>query len=94
MTGSSSAILTESGTNELEIIEFHLFKQMPDGSQKTCLLQRCQSLQVPETTDLQMLSPHDRCFFIRRINSAEWLAWGSYREELTRKFVIVTDFNI
>ncbi|MGL5525194.1 MAG: chemotaxis protein CheV, partial [Aeromonas veronii] len=29
------SILTESGTNELEIIEFHLKKQLPDGREKT-----------------------------------------------------------
>ena len=28
------SILTESGTNELEIIEFHLKKQLPDGREK------------------------------------------------------------
>lgn len=31
-----SEILTESGTNELEIIEFHLHKVLPNGGHKVC----------------------------------------------------------
>jgi two-component system chemotaxis response regulator CheV len=99
MTG----ILTESGTNELEIIEFHLFKQMPDGSKKTCyyginVAKVREVIQVPETTDYPNAQPHMIGVFSSRdvltplVDLAGWLGVPT-EKELARKFVIVTDFN-
>ena len=61
--GSRSAILTESGTNELEIIEFHLHKQLPDGREKVAyyginVAKVREVIRVPETTDYPNAQPH------------------------------------
>ena len=63
MSNVTSTILTESGTNELEIIEFHLEKQLPDGSTKTCyyginVAKVREVIRVPETTDYPNAQPH------------------------------------
>tara|TARA_Y100001960_G_scaffold275798_1_gene305555 strand:- start:408 stop:1391 length:984 start_codon:yes stop_codon:yes gene_type:complete len=103
MSVSSSTILTESGTNELEIIEFHLVKQMPDGSKKTCyyginVAKVREVIQVPETTDYPNAQPHMIGVFSSRdiltplVDLAGWLGVPT-NKDLTRKFVIVTDFN-
>ncbi|EEX93657.1 CheY-like receiver [Vibrio orientalis CIP 102891 = ATCC 33934] len=103
MSVSSSTILTESGTNELEIIEFHLVKQMPDGSKKTCyyginVAKVREVIQVPETTDYPNAQPHMIGVFSSRdvltplVDLAGWLGVPT-NSELERKFVIVTDFN-
>jgi two-component system chemotaxis response regulator CheV len=103
MSVSSSTILTESGTNELEIIEFHLIKQMPDGSKKTCyyginVAKVREVIQVPETTDYPNAQPHMVGVFSSRdiltplVDLAGWLGVPTSKD-LARKFVIVTDFN-
>ncbi|TFH91137.1 MULTISPECIES: chemotaxis protein [Vibrio] len=103
MSVSSSTILTESGTNELEIIEFHLVKRMPDGSKKTCyyginVAKVREVIQVPETTDYPNAQPHMIGVFSSRdvltplVDLAGWLGVPT-NSELERKFVIVTDFN-
>jgi two-component system chemotaxis response regulator CheV len=103
MSVSSSTILTESGTNELEIIEFHLVKEMPDGSKKTCyyginVAKVREVIQVPETTDYPNAQPHMIGVFSSRdvltplVDLAGWLGVPT-NSELERKFVIVTDFN-
>jgi two-component system chemotaxis response regulator CheV len=103
MSVSSSTILTESGTNELEIIEFHLVKQMPDGTTKTCyyginVAKVREVIQVPETTDYPNAQPHMVGVFSSRdiltplVDLAGWLGVPTSKD-LTRKFVIVTDFN-
>ncbi|MCG9683428.1 chemotaxis protein [Vibrio sp. Isolate23] len=103
MSVSSSTILTESGTNELEIIEFHLVKQMPDGSKKTCyyginVAKVREVIQVPETTDYPNAQPHMVGVFSSRdiltplVDLAGWLGVPT-NQELEKKFVIVTDFN-
>ncbi|MFM2587231.1 chemotaxis protein [Vibrio sp. TBV020] len=103
MSVSSSTILTESGTNELEIIEFHLVKEMPDGSKKTCyyginVAKVREVIQVPETTDYPNAQPHMIGVFSSRdvltplVDLAGWLGVPT-SSELDRKFVIVTDFN-
>ncbi|CAK4074266.1 chemotaxis protein CheV [Vibrio variabilis] len=103
MSVSSSTILTESGTNELEIIEFHLVKQMPDGSKKTCyyginVAKVREVIQVPETTDYPNAQPHMVGVFSSRdiltplVDLAGWLGVPTDKD-LSRKFVIVTDFN-
>ncbi|MGD8109475.1 chemotaxis protein CheV [Vibrio sp. TRT 21S02] len=103
MSHSSSTILTESGTNELEIIEFHLEKQLPDGSTKTCyyginVAKVREVIQVPETTDYPNAQPHMVGVFSSRdiltplVDLAGWLGVPTSKD-LTRKFVIVTDFN-
>ncbi len=63
MSNVTSTILTESGTNELEIIEFHLEKTLPDGSTKTCyyginVAKVREVIRVPETTDYPNAQPH------------------------------------
>lgn len=103
MSGSSSTILTESGTNELEIIEFHLVKELPDGSKKTCyyginVAKVREVIQVPETTDYPNAQPHMVGVFSSRdvltplVDLAGWLGVPT-NKDLKRKFVIVTDFN-
>ncbi|MER2497448.1 chemotaxis protein [Vibrio neptunius] len=103
MSVSSSTILTESGTNELEIIEFHLVKQMPDGSEKTCyyginVAKVREVIQVPETTDYPNAQPHMVGVFSSRdiltplVDLAGWLGVPT-STDLEKKFVIVTDFN-
>ena len=103
MSVSSSTILTESGTNELEIIEFHLVKEMPDGSKKTCyyginVAKVREVIQVPETTDYPNAQPHMIGVFSSRdiltplVDLAGWLGVKT-NKDLARKFVIVTDFN-
>jgi len=103
MSVSSSTILTESGTNELEIIEFHLVKEMPDGSKKTCyyginVAKVREVIQVPDTTDYPNAQPHMVGVFSSRdiltplVDLAGWLGVPTSKD-LTRKFVIVTDFN-
>jgi two-component system chemotaxis response regulator CheV len=98
-----STILTESGTNELEIIEFHLEKKLPDGGTKTCyyginVAKVREVIQVPETTDYPNAQPHMVGVFSSRdiltplVDLAGWL--GIPRSpETESKFVIVTDFN-
>lgn len=103
MSVSSSTILTESGTNELEIIEFHLVKEMPDGGKKTCyyginVAKVREVIQVPETTDYPNAQPHMIGVFSSRdvltplVDLAGWLGVPT-NKDLVRKFVIVTDFN-
>ncbi|WP_087021159.1 chemotaxis protein CheV [Thaumasiovibrio subtropicus] len=102
-TDLSSTILTESGTNELEIIEFHLRKQMPDGSEKTCyyginVAKVREVIQVPETTDYPNAQPHMIGVFSSRekltplVDLAGWLGVPT-KQDIKHKFVIVTDFN-
>ncbi|MBA5761175.1 chemotaxis protein CheV [Vibrio sp. 404] len=103
MSNVTSSILTESGTNELEIIEFHLEKQLPDGSSKTCyyginVAKVREVIRVPETTDYPNAQPHMIGVFSSRdvltplVDLAGWLGVPT-RRDLERKFVIVTDFN-
>ncbi|UPQ89596.1 chemotaxis protein [Vibrio sinaloensis] len=103
MSGSSSTILTESGTNELEIIEFHLVKELPGGGTKTCyyginVAKVREVIQVPETTDYPNAQPHMVGVFSSRdvltplVDLAGWLGVQT-NKDLKRKFVIVTDFN-
>ncbi|ODP99458.1 MULTISPECIES: chemotaxis protein CheV [Salinivibrio] len=100
---TKNEILTESGTNELEIIEFHLIKQLPDGSTKTCyyginVAKVREVIQVPETTDYPNAQAHMIGVFSSRdkltplIDLAGWLGVPT-RPEKDNKFVIVTDFN-
>ena len=103
MSGSSSTILTESGTNELEIIEFHLVKELPDGRKKTCyyginVAKVREVIQVPDTTDYPNAQPHMVGVFSSRdiltplVDLAGWLGVPTSNDN-SRKFVIVTDFN-
>lgn len=100
---SRSAILTESGTNELEIIEFHLHKLQPDGSQKVAyyginVAKVREVIRVPDTTDYPNAQPHMVGVFSLRdrliplVDLAGWLRVKT-RPEHTGKVVIVTDFN-
>ncbi|ASU22078.1 chemotaxis protein CheV [Vibrio qinghaiensis] len=103
MSNPSSTILTESGTNELEIIEFHLEKVLPDGRTKTCyyginVAKVREVIQVPDTTDYPNAQPHMIGVFSSRdvltplVDLAGWLGVPT-NPSLERKFVIVTDFN-
>jgi len=103
MSVASSQILTESGTNELEIIEFHLVKQLPDGSTKTCyyginVAKVREVIQVPETTEYPNAQPHMIGVFSSRdiltplVDLAGWLGVPT-SNDIDNKFVIVTDFN-
>ncbi|GAB7227583.1 MULTISPECIES: chemotaxis protein [Vibrio] len=103
MSNVTSTILTESGTNELEIIEFHLEKKLPDGTTKTCyyginVAKVREVIRVPETTDYPNAQPHMIGVFSSRevltplVDLAGWLGVQT-RQDIERKFVIVTDFN-
>ncbi|MEI8632113.1 chemotaxis protein [Vibrio sp. PP-XX7] len=100
---STSSILTESGTNELEIIEFHLEKKLPNGGTKTCyyginVAKVREVICVPETTDYPNAQPHMVGVFSSReiltplVDLAGWLGIPK-SPDIDSKFVIVTDFN-
>ncbi|ENM3954083.1 chemotaxis protein [Vibrio cholerae] len=103
MSNPSSTILTESGTNELEIIEFHLEKELPDGRTKTCyyginVAKVREVIRVPETTDYPNAQPHMIGVFSSReiltplVDLAGWLGVPT-STDISKKYVIVTDFN-
>ncbi|ENM3913850.1 chemotaxis protein CheV [Vibrio cholerae] len=103
MSNPSSTILTESGTNELEIIEFHLEKVLPDGRTKTCyyginVAKVREVIRVPETTDYPNSQPHMIGVFSSReiltplVDLAGWLGVPT-STDISKKYVIVTDFN-
>ncbi|EJF1759210.1 chemotaxis protein CheV [Vibrio cholerae] len=103
MSNPSSTILTESGTNELEIIEFHLEKVLPDGQTKTCyyginVAKVREVIRVPETTDYPNAQPHMIGVFSSReiltplVDLAGWLGVPT-STDISKKYVIVTDFN-
>lgn len=96
-------ILLESGTNELEIIEFQLRKLLPGGSEKVShyginVAKVREVIRVPETTDYPNPQPHLVGVFSLRdsliplVDLAGWLGVKS-AGEFERKNVIVTDFN-
>lgn len=98
-----SEILTESGTNELEIIEFHLHKLLPDGGYKVChyginVAKVREVILVPSTSDYPNAQPHMvgvfslRDILIPLVDLAGWLGIPT-KDDLTHKVVIVTDFN-
>ncbi|HAY94852.1 MULTISPECIES: chemotaxis protein [unclassified Shewanella] len=98
-----SEILTESGTNELEIIEFHLHKTLPNGCHKVChyginVAKVREVIRVPETSDYPNAQRHMVGVFSLRekliplVDLAGWLGIST-PEDLTHKVVIVTDFN-
>ncbi|MGI2203207.1 chemotaxis protein CheW [Shewanella oncorhynchi] len=98
-----SEILTESGTNELEIIEFHLHKTLPNGGHKVChyginVAKVREVIRVPETSDYPNAQLHMVGVFSLRekliplVDLAGWLGIST-PEDLTHKVVIVTDFN-
>jgi len=100
---SNSTILTESGTNELEIIEFHLEKILPNGETKICyyginVAKVREVIRVPETTDYPNAQPHMIGVFSSReiltplVDLAGWLGVKT-KSEYKNKYVIVTDFN-
>ncbi|HFG2108679.1 TPA: chemotaxis protein [Vibrio cholerae] len=103
MSNPSSTIMTESGTNELEIIEFHLEKVLPDGRTKTCyyginVTKVREVIRVPETTDYPNAQPHMIGVFSSReiltplVDLAGWLGVPT-STDISKKYVIVTDFN-
>ncbi|ASA54647.1 chemotaxis protein [Vibrio gazogenes] len=103
MSNPTSTILTESGTNELEIIEFHIEKRLPSGGTKTCyyginVAKVREVIQVPETTDYPNAQPHMIGVFSSRdiltplVDLAGWLGIPK-SPDVESKFVIVTDFN-
>lgn len=103
MSNPSSNILLESGTNELEIIEFHLEKQLPNGETKTCyyginVAKVREVIRVPETSDYPNAQPHMIGVFSSRdiltplVDLAGWLGVPT-RQDGADKYVIVTDFN-
>ena len=97
------SILTESGTNELEIIEFHLKKQLPDGREKIAyyginVAKVREVIRVPETTDYPNAQRHMVGVFSLRerliplVDLAGWLGIKT-NPDPSHKVVIVTDFN-
>ncbi len=103
MSNPNNTILLESGTNELEIIEFHLEKLLPSGETKTCyyginVAKVREVIRVPETTDYPNAQPHMIGVFSSReiltplVDLAGWLGVPT-RPDIKNKYVIVTDFN-
>ncbi|WPC72788.1 chemotaxis protein CheV [Vibrio porteresiae] len=103
MSKASSSILLESGTNELEIIEFHLEKVLPNGKTKTCyyginVAKVREVIRVPDTTDYPNAQPHMIGVFSSReiltplVDLAGWLG-VPVSPDISKKYVIVTDFN-
>ena len=99
----NSSILTESGTNELEIIEFRLEKVLPDGKTKMCfyginVAKVREVIRVPDTTDYPNAQPNVLGVFSLRgkliplVDLAGWLGINT-PTDLEDKVVIVTDFN-
>lgn len=102
-TEPKMSILTESGTNELEIIEFRLEKLMPDGNKKVCyyginVAKVREVIRVPETTDYPNAQPNVLGVFSLRgkliplVDLAGWLGVPT-TSKIESKVVIVTDFN-
>lgn len=100
----NSSILTESGTNELEIIEFRLEKLLPDGSTKMCfyginVAKVREVIRVPDTTDYPNAQPNVLGVFSLRgkliplVDLAGWLGVKT-PDNIDSKVVIVTDFNL
>ncbi|MFD2176790.1 chemotaxis protein [Veronia pacifica] len=98
-----TGILLESGTNELEIIEFHLRRILPDGTKKVCyyginVAKVREVIRVPDTTDYPNAQPNVLGVFSLRdrliplVNLAGWLGVDT-DYEMDNKVVIVTDFN-
>ncbi|WP_325892582.1 chemotaxis protein CheV [Grimontia sp. NTOU-MAR1] len=98
-----TSILTESGTNELEIIEFRLEKVLPDGSKKLCyyginVAKVREVIRVPDTTDYPNAQPNVLGVFSLRgkliplVDLASWLSVPT-TSNIDEKVVIVTDFN-
>lgn len=97
------AILLESGTNELEIIEFQLRKQRPDGTEKIShyginVAKVREVIRVPETTDYPNPQPHLVGVFSLRDSLIPLVDLGGWLGVKTptafeTKNVIVTDFN-
>ncbi|MGL6356407.1 chemotaxis protein CheW [Aeromonas veronii] len=96
-------ILTESGTNELEIIEFHIKKLLPGGNEKISyyginVAKVREVIRVPETTDYPNAPHHMVGVFSLRerliplVDLAGWLGIHSNSDHCN-KVVIVTDFN-
>lgn len=97
------AILLESGTNELEIIEFQLRKLRPDGSEKISyyginVAKVREVIRVPETTDYPNPQPHLvgvfslRDILVPLVDLGGWLGVKTAGDFETKN-VIVTDFN-
>lgn len=100
----NNSILTESGTNELEIIEFRLEKLLPDGSTKMCfyginVAKVREVIRVPDTTDYPNAQPNVLGVFSLRgkliplVDLAGWLGVKT-PDNIDSKVVIVTDFNL
>ncbi|MBB1486700.1 chemotaxis protein [Oceanospirillum sediminis] len=103
VTEDKQKILLESGTNELEIIEFQLRKELPGGGEKIShyginVAKVREVIRVPETTDYPNPQPHLVGVFSLRdnliplVDLAGWLGIRT-KGEYERKNVIVTDFN-
>ncbi|WP_028025431.1 chemotaxis protein [Enterovibrio calviensis] len=102
-TEQKTSILTESGTNELEIIEFRLEKTQPDGTKKLCfyginVAKVREVIRVPNTTDYPNAQPNVLGVFSLRgkliplVDLAGWLGVPTHNT-IDTKVVIVTDFN-
>lgn len=96
-------ILLESGTNELEIIEFQIEREQPDGTVKTGyyginVAKVREIIKPPTTTDYPNAHPCVYGIFSLRerliplVDLAQWLGLSAPRE-YERKRVIVTEFN-
>lgn len=100
---SNSNILMESGTNELEIAEFRLIRELPDGGTKVNsyginVAKVREIIRYPEMTDYPKGDKHIVGVFKSRekvtplIHLAKWLGI-SEKQPSSDQYVIVTDFN-
>lgn len=100
---SNSSILIESGTNELEIAEFQIKKDLPDGTTKVNnyginVAKVREVIRYPEMTDYPKGDKHVVGVFKSRdkvtplIHLGKWLGL-SEKQPSPDQYVIVTDFN-
>ncbi|MGX9419048.1 chemotaxis protein CheW [Vibrio sp. RC27] len=100
---SNSKILVESGTNELEIAEFQIIKELPDGSTKhnsygINVAKVREIIRIPEMTDYPKGDDNVVGVFKSRdtvtplIHLGKWLGL-SKKPPTDNQYVIVTDFN-
>lgn len=100
---ANKGILVESGTNELEIAEFQLIKDLPDGGTKVNnyginVAKVREVIRFPELTDYPKGDDHVVGVFKSRdkvtplIHLSKWLGL-SQKTPSKDQFAIVTDFN-
>ncbi|MBB5022799.1 chemotaxis protein CheV [Desulfurispira natronophila] len=104
LTEQQQDILLESGTNELEIVEFQLHRQLSDGTVKVGyfginVAKVREIIRVPETTEYPNSHPSVLGIFNLRerliplIDLSHWLRLATPSESRPEQKAIITEFN-